>query len=164
MSEAADDLIVSPEGSQPPAQEPAREISSVAANEQSTVDSEQGSDNGISMRVPSHGNGMIYANGIPDHLRWKGGALPSPTAKLRDMMRKGLQDLLPGFIDDIRSGKLSKAQGIDILAKYGIGATGTVTIVSPDVLQRLERQAMLIASRPEWDSRDLLVSLREIWA
>jgi hypothetical protein len=80
------------------------------------------------------------------------------------MMRQGLIDLLPGFIDDIATGKVSKAQGLDILAKYGIGATGTVTIVSPDVLQRLERQAMLIASRPEWDSRDLLHALREVWA
>jgi hypothetical protein len=104
----------------------------------------------------------MILTGFPDGVR--GNPPPSPTARLRDLMRKGLEDLLPGFIDDIANGRLSKAQGIDILAKYGIGATGTVTVVSPDVLQRLERQAMLIASRPEWDSRDLLVALREIWA
>jgi hypothetical protein len=78
-------------------------------------------------------------------------------------MRAGLQRLLPQFIDDIASGKISRVQGLDLLAKYGIGANGTVTIVSPDVIARLERQAMLIASRPEWRSTDLLLALRDIW-
>ncbi len=78
-------------------------------------------------------------------------------------MREGLEGLLPKFIADLQSGKVNLAQGIDLLARYGIGATGTVTIVSPDVLQRLERQAMLIASRPNWDSRELLQELRDVW-
>lgn len=160
MSESSETEIVAPEGSQSPAHEHVHAVSSEAANEPSTVDS-AASQSGVTLRVPSHGRGFIL-NGFPEGVR--GTPPPSPTARLRDLMRKGLNDLLPGFIDDIASGKVSKAQGIDILAKYGIGATGTVTIVSPDVLQRLERQAMLIASRPEWDSRDLLVALREIWA
>lgn len=160
MFETADREIAAESGAESPERAPAQEISSVAANEQSTVDS-AASESGVTLRVPSHGRGKILT-GFPDGVR--GNPPPSPTARLRDAMRTGLNDLLPGFIDDIRNGKVSKAQGIDILAKYGIGATGTVTIVSPDVLQRLERQALLIASRPEWDSRDLLVSLREIWA
>ena len=118
------------------------------------------SRDGDAFRTPVHGHGQLLKR-PPAGVR--GNPPPSPTSRLRDMMRAGLEDLLPGFIDELKSGKINKAQGIDLLARYGIGATGTVTIVSPDVLQRLERQAMLIASRPTWDSRDLLAALRDVW-
>lgn len=115
---------------------------------------------GDAFRIPSHGHGQLLRQ-PPAGVR--GNPPPSPTARLRDMMREGLEALLPSFIADLQSGKINKAQGIDLLARYGIGATGTVTIVSPDVLNRLERQALLIASRPQWDSRDLLQELRDVW-
>lgn len=72
--------------------------------------------------------------------------------------------MLPELIERIASGKVSMLQGADFLAKYGIGSTGTVTIVSPDVISRLEKQATLIASRPTWDTIELLAMLRDVWS
>jgi hypothetical protein len=162
MSETTDREIVAQRAAESPEHASAQGISSVAANV-STVDvTERESDGATALQLIPQAHGGAILSRPPDGVR--GNPPPSPTARARDMMRQGLIDLLPGFIDDIATGKVSKAQGLDILAKYGIGATGTVTIVSPDVLQRLERQAMLIASRPEWDSRDLLHALREVWA
>lgn len=126
-----------------------------------TVDSRVRPEN--ELRVPSHGRGLIWDR-PPAHAYTAERQQPiSPTAAIRDMMREGLKRLLPELIDDIASGKVSRIQGLDLLAKYGIGANGTVTIVSPDVIARLERQAMLIASRPEWRSQDLLLALRDVW-
>lgn len=134
----------------------------LAANESeqvSTVDSKP-EKSPVTLRVPSHGKGMIY-NGWPKSA--SSAPRPSPVAALRDRMREGLDKILPSLIDEIASGKVSKLAGLDFLAKYGIGATGTVTIVSPDVIARLEKQANAIASRPQWDTVDLLSVLRDIW-
>lgn len=102
-----------------------------------------------------------WPNGIPPVSQGSG---PSPTARLRDAMRKGLQDMLPGMIARYKSGGINELQFADFLAKYSIGATGTVTHISPDVVSRLERQAMLVASRPSWESRELLLLMRDVWA
>lgn len=93
---------------------------------------------------------------LPSHTR--GGA-----AHIRQRMREGLEDLLPTLFDDMQAGRINKMQFVDFLAKYGIGSTGSVTIVSPDVIARLEKQAALIATRESWDSRELLLSLRDVW-
>lgn len=142
------------------AQEHAQESSRPVVHEQvSTVAISERDENG--KWYPAHGGMLLNRPPVG------AGALSrppaSPTARLREAMRAGLERLLPQLIEDIASGKLSRLQGADLLAKYGIGATGTVTIVSPDVLQRLERQVQLIASRPTWDAGDLLAELREVW-
>jgi hypothetical protein len=124
----------------------------------STVDSTW--DSSTVKLIPGRNGGMVQ-------IGWPKGKpkpqAPSPTALLREQMRQGLAKVLPNLIDQIASGKISTLQGADFLAKYGIGATGTVTIVSPDVIGRLERQATLIASRSEWLTVDLLAELRDIW-
>lgn len=113
------------------------------------------------MYVPAHGRGKLLSR-PPDNVV-RTGPGPSPTARIRDMMREGLIDLIPQLFEDVQNGKTNKLQFADFLAKYGIGTTGTVTIVSPDVVSRLERQATLIASRASWDSAELLLAMRDVW-
>lgn len=114
----------------------------------------------VEMIVPSHGIGKVW-NGWPPSANLA--PKPSPVAELRDRMRKGFAEALPGLLDDLKSGKVSKIAAMDLLGKYGIGTTGSVTIVSPDVISRLERQATAIASRPQWDTVELLALLRDVW-
>ena len=138
------------------------------AGEVSTVDPDDEEKKRIALlragyRVPSHGNGILAPPGFPPGMV-RVGAPPSPTARLRDEMRRGLQGLLPRLFQSVKSGKINELQFADFLAKYSIGVTGTVTHISPDVVSRLEKQALLIASRPQWETRELLVLLRDIWA
>lgn len=127
----------------------------------SSVDSESKNKSELVPALNSvTGKGMIWKGWPPSAHQ---APRPSPVAELRDKMRKGLEKELPGLLEDIAKGKISKVQGLDFLAKYGIGATGTVTIVSPDVIARLERQAAAIAARPQWDTVELLALLRDIW-
>lgn len=137
-----------------------------SAEEGSTVDNKPQKEtrifrDGVEYRVPSHGNGLLRAT-LPVGTGQTGPG-PSPVARLRDEMRAGLQSLLPKLSELADGTPDQRLRLADFLAKYGIGTTGTMTIVSPDVVSRLERQAMLIASRPEWSSRDLLLALRDIW-
>lgn len=134
---------------------PAREIATI--DNGATTKSRQ-------MFVPSHGNGALLRNpGFPPDMPRDGRPI-SPTTALRDQMREGLRTMLPSLFAGVKSGKINKLQFADFLAKYSIGATGTVTHISPDVINRLERQAMLVASRPSWDSAELLQAMRDIWA
>lgn len=88
----------------------------------------------------------------------------SPTAKLRDAMREGLVAALPQLYESVRTGRTNMLQFADFLAKYSIGTTGTIALVSPDVTRRLEQQVALIASRPTWEASELLEAMRDIWA
>lgn len=135
------------------------------AGEVSMVDSETELSKRLAKgyRIPSHGNGLLAPPGFPPDME-RAGRPPSPTARLRDRMRDGLDTVLTELFADVKAGKVNRLQFADFLAKYGIGATGTVTHISPDVVSRLERQAMLVASRPQWDSRELLLQMRDIWA
>ena len=138
-----------------------------SAGEDATVDTVERENNRLDERetfVPSHGGGrLLKSPGFPSGMV-RTGAPPSPTARLRDKMRQGLETVLPSLFDDVKAGKISKLQFADFLAKYSIGSTGTVTHVSADVISRLEKQAMLIASRPTWNSAELLQIMRDIWA
>ena len=89
---------------------------------------------------------------------------PSSTQKVRDAMRQGLAVVLPVLFEEIQSGKINKLQFADFLAKYSIGTTGTIALISPDVTRRLEQQVALIASRPTWEASELLEAMRDIWA
>lgn len=136
---------------------------SVSVQEDKTLDSRKTADN-RPMFVPRHGNGaLLRSPGFPPNMIRPGGQ-SSPTTLLRDQMREGLSKMLPSLFAGVKSGKINKLQFADFLAKYSIGVTGTITHISPDVISRLEKQAMLIASRPTWDSADLLQAMRDIWA
>ena len=108
-----------------------------------------------------HG-GFLRKNGAP-----KGVPQNRPissTAKVRDAMREGLARVLPTLYDAVAEGKINRLQFADFLAKYSIGTTGTIALISPDVTRRLEQQVALIASRPTWEASELLEAMRDIWA
>lgn len=56
-----------------------------------------------------------------------------------------------------------RIKAIDTIGKYGPGAKTEINVVSPDVIARLNTQVDIIASRPVWDSGELLDRLSEVW-
>lgn len=86
-----------------------------------------------------------------------------PPDALRAEMRGNLADILPGLLARYTAGELDHIRFADFLAKYGLGTKDELSVVSPDVVARVERQVQLIASRPTWGSEELLALLSEVW-
>lgn len=53
---------------------------------------------------------------------------------------------------------------LDFAAKYGVGTTDTLTVVSEDVSTRLRSTIEAVQSRSTWNSEELLDQLEAIWA
>jgi hypothetical protein len=73
-----------------------------------------------------------------------------------------------GLVSIIVKGKRERwrpHQGCGHIGKYGPGQKidNEVTVVSPDVQERLQTQVRLIGSKADWNSEDLLSRLEEIW-
>ena len=57
-----------------------------------------------------------------------------------------------------------RLSGLEFLARYGLGTKDEITMVSPDVVDRIRRTVQLIGSRKSWkSSEELLDHLEEIW-
>lgn len=57
-----------------------------------------------------------------------------------------------------------RIKALDLAAKYGLGTKDEVTLISPDVRARVEATVALIATRPTWNSPDLLTELDRVWS
>lgn len=110
------------------------------------------------LEVPSHGHGRLK-RGNPGN---KGGG--NTPDEIRALMRGELvQTGLPKLLRKYKRGKLDDVAVCNFLARYGLGQE-QVTAVSPEVVDRVQRQVQLIASQPTWDSQELIRRLgEEVW-
>jgi hypothetical protein len=62
-----------------------------------------------------------------------------------------------------RAGDRIKA--VDIIGKYGLGqkVDNQITVVHPDVIDRLSQTLMLIGSRASWERERLIAEMEKIW-
>jgi hypothetical protein len=56
-----------------------------------------------------------------------------------------------------------RLKALDLAGKYGLGVKEEITVTSPDVVTRLQRQVSVILSRETWSAADLLTALDEVW-
>ena len=77
--------------------------------------------------------------------------------------KKGRNDVTIRALRTARPNDRIKA--VDTLGKYGPGlkVETEMTVVHPDVVDRLSRTASLIASRQSWTSDELLTALERVW-
>jgi hypothetical protein len=47
--------------------------------------------------------------------------------------------------------------------KYGLGTKNELSVVSPEVIERLQKQVVLIAGRETWGAAELLEALDAVW-
>lgn len=72
--------------------------------------------------------------------------------------------LLLTFDVQMSASPRDRLAAIDMTAKYGLGEKNEVTLVHPEVQERLARQAQIIASQPTWESNALMDRLSaEVW-
>lgn len=115
----------------------------------------------IAKRPQPHG-GALNVGGTPGN---NGGR---PASVLRERFRGILEDKLH-IVAKIADGKFKaypsdRLRAVELAAKYSIGEKSELTLVSPEIVARLEHQAQIIASQPNWDSETLLAKLTEdVW-
>lgn len=57
-----------------------------------------------------------------------------------------------------------RLRAMDLLAKYSLGEKTELTLVSPEITTRLERQVEIINSRVHWTPSELLDALDPVWS
>lgn len=73
-------------------------------------------------------------------------------------------DWLKGLTDQIRASVDQRLKANEQAFKYGMGTKDEISVVHPDVVDRLERQVALIMGRPVWNRDELLALLSEVWS
>jgi hypothetical protein len=81
---------------------------------------------------------------------------PNPETTAADLAMLTLEGLESASPSD-------RLKAIDLAGKYGLGTQDTVTLVSPEVTDRLERQVQIIGSRETWTRAELLDALQSVW-
>lgn len=126
-------------------------------------------------KVPqANGRGALYAGGVPGNKG--GGRIPDQVR--RDLLEAyhthglgGIRKLLQLQALTIGKGKKRRVlepeldhflKAAEHAAKHGLKPE-ILTLVSPDVQNRLQRQIILLTSKPTWDTQELLAALEPIW-
>ncbi len=113
-----------------------------------------------------HGEAVKRAR-VPLSAVLKHAKCPTCGDKLEQIAKDGaaLADALMVELNGWESASPSeRVKAFDAFNKYGIGTRDEVTLVSPDVRDRLRRTIERIASQPEWNSEALLKDLDTIWS
>lgn len=109
--------------------------------------------------VPAHGRGRIWQGPAANPVAGTG----RPPDEIRAAMRGTLAEILPGLLAKYTAGEIDHVRFADFLAKYGLGTKDELSVVSPDVVKRLEQQVTVIMGRETWTRDDLLAALSPIW-
>lgn len=108
--------------------------------------------------VPQPHGGAIR-NGGPNS-----GGPGRPPSEIRAAMRKALDgEVLESLGKKFIANELDALGYASFLAKYGLGEKTELTVVSPEIKAKVQVQVDIIASRPVWDSGELLDRLSEVW-
>lgn len=111
----------------------------------------------VGQLVPQpHGGALRYGG-------TNAGGTGRPPDEIRAAMRGTLSEILPGLLEKYTKGEIDHVRFADFLAKYGLGTKDELSVVSPDVVKRLEQQVTVIMGRETWTRDDLLAQLSEVW-
>jgi hypothetical protein len=117
----------------------------------------------VAKRAQPHG-GALLEGGVPGNA----GGTGRPPSAIRETARLMFDERLPKLanIADGRSKKVrtgDRLRAIELLGKIGLDDAAGIDVVHPEVIMRVQNTRKLIASRPTWDSEELLTALHEVW-
>jgi hypothetical protein len=102
---------------------------------------------------------------IPLAMVLKYASCPKCNGKLEKLASVNAADVALIQLRGLESASPSdRIKALDLAGKYGLGTKDEVTLITPEVRSRVESTVTLIASRPQWDSADLLKQLDAVWS